>query len=598
MTQAPLQLPQHDPARRAGWQRLCRTTALVAAVFNAVVLGMMIAVYVRDQMGNPLVAADLRTTPANSTAHLDPLVIRAQQLQAQLAQSPDDDTIKKEYRQVDLSLRQKFFAIRARLTRGAWLLIGGLAVMLLSLKASWQFAPALPGAMTAFPPRRDVWRALPVVNAGILVASGALVAILAVFAVAPSSPFAPPETPSSPQGPEIPITAEQWKNNWPSFRGPGGCGIAGDIAPTEWDAPGKQNIIWKSPVPLPGHNSPIVWDGKVFLSGATDQLQEVYCFDAGTGALLWRKRVSGPIAGSSIKVSNETGYAAGTMATDGHRVFATFPTGDLAAFDFAGRQLWSKSFGALQNMYGPAASLALWQDRLIVQVDQGDDGDAGLSALYALDARTGKQIWRKTRPVPNSWASPIVIQLPAGPQIITNGKPWVIAYNPADGAELWKASVLDGDVAASPAFAAGIVYVANDQAQLAAIDPTGHGDVTNTHVKWTAQDGLPDIPSPLATDDLVLLLRSGGTATCYDAHSGNKLWSNDFEAHFDASPLLVGKTIYLIDSQGLTHRLAAAATFNELGTAELGEPVHASPALVGGRLFIRSERNLFCIGNQ
>jgi outer membrane protein assembly factor BamB len=232
-----------------------------------------------------------------------------------------------------------------------------------------------------------------------------------------------------------------------------------------------------------------------------------------------------------------------------------------------------------------------------VQYDQGAKEEDGKSALIAFDGATGKQLWRTRRFVANSWASPLVIYPQnAAAQIVAAGRPWVIGYDAATGTELWKASLLDADVAASPAFAAGKVFVANEQARLAAIAIDGKGDVTQTHVAWTAEDGLPDMVSPLATNDFVLLINSSGTATCYSAADGAKRWEHDLNAGFHASPVLAGKNVYAIDTKGVMHIFEAAPAFKEIGAAAIGEEVDATPAFVGNRIFIRGKSNLYCIG--
>ena len=376
------------------------------------------------------------------------------------------------------------------------------------------------------------------------------------------------------------------------------AGVVKDGIPLEWDGPSGQNILWKTPVPPPGHNSPVVWNGKVLLSGATKERQELYCIDADTGSLLWQKSVGNPLPGRAPKVMDDTGYAPSTMATDGQRAFAIFPNGDLAAVDLSGQAVWSKNLGMPENQYGHASSLAMWRDRLIIQYDQGLEPEAGKSALLALDAATGRTIWRTPRPVANSWTSPIVIATAEGDQIITAANPWVIAYEPANGRELWRAKCLEGDVAPSPAWADGMVFVAQEGAKASAIKLGGSGDVTSTHLAWSAEQALPDIVSPLATGRLMLTVTSIGTVTCYSAAAGTKLWDHDLDGPFHASPLLIGNVVYLISRNGVMSRFEAADQFKPLSDCALGEAVSATPAVVADRIYIRGEKNLYCIGSK
>lgn len=391
-----------------------------------------------------------------------------------------------------------------------------------------------------------------------------------------------------------PSDAELAKN-WTSFRG-SGIGVVKADTLTDWDGATGKNILWKTPVPLAGKNSPIIWNDSIFFSGATTEVQEVFCFDAATGALRWRKAVGKPDPAKAPKIMDDTGYAAPTMTTDGRRVFAMFVTGDIVALDFTGNVVWSKALGMPDNQYGHATSLIMWQDRLIVQFDQGLEAKFNKSALLALDAATGKEIWKTPRPVANSWTSPIVVSTPAGPQIITTANPFVIAYEPKDGTELWRVKCLEGDVAPSPAYANGLVLAVMENAIGSAIKVDGKGDVSKSHVAWEIDSHLPDIVSPLITDKHAFTVETFGNVTCYDATNGKKLWEHQFDSTFHASPFIVGNVVHLIDRKGVTYRFEAAGEFKLLNQPALGEAVSATPAIVNNRMYIRGESNLYCIG--
>ena len=178
------------------------------------------------------------------------------------------------------------------------------------------------------------------------------------------------------------------------------------------------------------------------------------------------------------------------MATDGRRVYAFFANGDLAAFTLEGKLLWSKSFGVLKNPYEHASSLATWQGRLILQLDQGDT-EEGRSRLYFLDGRSGQIVWQQPRKVPSSWATPVVFEVAGKSQVVALAVPWVISYAAADGTELWRVECLNGEVLPSPVLAAGMLFVVNPSDKLLALRPDGQGDVTKTHVIWTAEDKYP-----------------------------------------------------------------------------------------------------------
>lgn len=389
----------------------------------------------------------------------------------------------------------------------------------------------------------------------------------------------------------------EMKRNWPRFRGPDGLGVSFYTnIPSSWNGKAGEGIRWKTVIPLPGVSSPIVWDDRVFLTGATRKQREIYCLDANSGKLLWKKLVDNiPFSQpASLDVSEDTGFAASTAATDGERVYAIFANGDLICLDFNGEHIWARSMGFIDNMYGHASSLIMHQNLLIIQLDQARTED-NLSSLIAIEATTGKIAWNTERPVPNSWTTPIIINTGEHEEIITCANPWIIAYDPNTGEELWKAKCLSGDVAPSPVYADGLVYVTNTFAVLAAIRPGGKGDVTETHIIWSAEDGLPDICSPLANEELVFLLETYGFLTCYNAKNGEIVWEKDLEEAFEASPSLAGDKVYLMTQDGVMIIIEAGREFREIGRCELGEKSRASPAFMDGRIYIRGEENLYCI---
>lgn len=571
---------QHRPVTPANplWLPAARHFAMAAIAFSLSVAAIMILAHRQDWRDNPLTS------------------MRLTQLKTALVQRPTDEPLKQQIRELDQTLRQHHFRRRATLARGGYLLLAGAIVALVCSKyvAKCRVAMNPPGTL---PPPVDPLASAPLARRSISVAAVAFGATLALIAIQPASQVGVPAKAMSTTMPVSWPGDEELARNWPVFRG-SNIGIASGNIPTDWDGPSGRNVLWKTPVPLAGNNSPIVWNNFVFLSGATKDKQQVFCFDAVTGSMLWQKDVGNPNPTRAPKVMEEGGYAPCTMATDGQRAFAIFPTGDVVAIDFAGRIVWSKNLGLPESQYGYAASLVMWQDRLIIQLDQGLEADAGKSALLALDSATGKPIWRTPRPVANSWASPIVVTAPTGPQIITASQPWVIAYEPQRGTEIWRVKCLRGDVAPSPAFANGIVVVAQESAKVSAIKIGGAGDVTASHVAWSDDFGLPDIVSPVATSRHTFLVMSYGSVTCYDMSSGKMLWTHDIDGSFHASPIAVGNVIMLVDRKGITHRFEDAAEFKLINEPALGEPVSATPAIANNRIYIRGEKNLYCIGSK
>ena len=503
-------------------------------------------------------------------------------------------------RRRDLELRQDFFGRRAFTKTGGYLLLAGLVVFIAGAGLAAACRKRLPTPLRADQRKPAIGaqaaRWAVTVIAVTLVAGG--VFVIAYYGGAPDGEA------QDGGGQAVAVTdppgREEIRKHWPRFRGPDGSGhSAYTNIPTTWNGKTGENILWKTPVPLPGENSPVVWGDRVFLSGATEQKREVYCFGAADGKLLWQKPVSTP-AGSMTEppeILEDTGFACPTCATDGRFVCAIFANADIACFDVDGRERWVRNLGAFKNSYGYASSLNIYRNTLLVLVDQGTPSKP-LSYLLALDLMTGKTAWRTDRPVSSSWATPILAHTAKREEFIAVGCPWVIAYNPADGKELWRAKVLDGDVAPSPVYHSGTAFTANTGAQLTAIPTGGSGDITKTGIAWTAEDGLPDIVSPVTDGKVVLLVTTDGLLTCYAAADGKLLWEHEIDAIFMSSPGLVGDKFYLMDEKGVMRIFTAAGGYKEVAKAELGEKSHSSPAFLDGRIYLRSKKHLFCIGNK
>ncbi|MFZ4522426.1 MAG: PQQ-binding-like beta-propeller repeat protein [Bacteroidales bacterium] len=384
-------------------------------------------------------------------------------------------------------------------------------------------------------------------------------------------------------------TAAEIMTNYPAFRGPGGNGIAYQThIPTNWDGKSGKNILWKTGIPLPGYNSPIIWGNRIFLTGASETKREVYCVDLLTGNILWRK-IAERIPGSPSrepKVLKETGFSAPTMTTDGRRVYAIFANGDILALDFDGNKVWEKNLGMPLNHYGHSSSLVMYHDLLIVQYDQRGSG-----SVMALSGKTGELVWQTSRSVKISWASPVVVNTGKRSELILAADPMVISYNPADGKEFWRMECISGEVGPSVAYADGIVFAVNDFSKLSAIEL---GD--SPKLLWEESDYLSDIPSPLATGKYLILPTSYGTVVCYDARTGTKYWEQEFETPIFASPVLADDKVYLLDKKGIMHIFQADVTYKAIGQPALGEGSSCTPAFADRKIIVRGDKNLYCIG--
>jgi outer membrane protein assembly factor BamB len=400
--------------------------------------------------------------------------------------------------------------------------------------------------------------------------------------------------------------------SWPRFRGFDGSGITNlTNLPETWNVPQGVNVLWKTPLDIDGNSSPIVVGNRVFLTAANDKHRMVQCFDAALGKLVWQREVP-PGPGSNepieaIKKMPDTGYAACTMASDGQSVAAMFPNGDLAVYDLAGNLKWTHYFGIPENPYGHAASLAVYNNLLIVPLDQSTV-KAAKSLLTAFDFSSGKIAWQQKRPVISSWSTPVIAHTSKGDQLVATANPWAIAYEPLSGKELWKANCMKGDVAPSPVFGGGLLLApANDYSPLMALHCEGQGDVSKTAVAWKCDENCPDICSPLATETNLYLLTTGGVLTSYDLASGEKAWEEDLNlAKCKSSLSMVGKRLLVIGYDGEEGKETGKCVIVEPGPKgckrvaenDLGEACTSCPAFVDGRIYIRGRKNLICIGKK
>jgi len=379
------------------------------------------------------------------------------------------------------------------------------------------------------------------------------------------------------------------KNNFPNFRGFGGNGIAFQKnIPVSWDGASGQNIRWKVSIPLPGNNSPVIWGDKVFVSGANASKHEVYCFDRNSGKLLWTANTEN-IQGTPAKtpeVSGDTGQSAPTLATDGTRVYAIFANGDIIAVDMNGNRVWAKNLGLPQNHYGHSSSLITYKNLVIVQYDQRTN-----PKVMALSSSTGDEVWSTPRKVKISWSSPILANVGDHTELMLVSEPSVASYDPATGKQLWSIDCISGEVGPSLAYADGVVFALNEYASLVAIK------IGATPEKlWESSDYLSDVPSPVATDKYLFVVTSYGTVVCYDAKNGTSYWTKEFENGFYSSPVIAEGRIYLMDKQGTMHIFNADKTYTSVGEPKLGEKSVCIPAFANGRIYIRGDKNLFCIG--
>ena len=405
---------------------------------------------------------------------------------------------------------------------------------------------------------------------------------------APAVPAGPDTTPVTPAAPAFPGETAI-RNNHNALRGPWGNGVVYHTnLPLEWDGVSGRNILWKVPVPLHAYSSPVIWGDKLFITGADATERKVFCFDRHTGNLLWEESADN-IPGSPPKIprtTDDTGLGASTATTDGIGVYAIFATGDIIALDMDGNRKWTRNLGVPDNHYGHSSSLLSHREKLFVQYDDLDRG-----RILCLNVLTGEPIWDITRESHVSWASPILINVGGSYQLVVNGNPIVAGYNIETGRELWTVSAMAGEVGPSPVFGGGLVYAANEYATMVAIDPTSGSIV------WEDNYYLPEVASPVYGNGYVFIATTYAVFACLDAETGEALWEYDTENIFYSSPVVAGNRVYVTDIGGNSYIFETGREPNLLAQNSLGEEVYTTPAFAGGRIYIRGEYHLYCIGN-
>jgi outer membrane protein assembly factor BamB len=388
---------------------------------------------------------------------------------------------------------------------------------------------------------------------------------------------------------------------WPRWRGPSGQGhVTGTNYVDTWSD--KENIKWRVPVPGLGHSSPIIWRDHLFLTTATEDGATVsmIAFSRATGKQLWRTSL--PSTGVVEHKYPKNSHASATATTDGQRVFASFGTHGLAAFDFNGKILWHTKLGDLSNYHGSAGSPVLYKDRVFLYQDH--DGTATLrSFVAAFDAATGKVIWKRDRPETVGWGTPVVINTGTRDELIVSSQRRVAAYDPQTGQDLWTVRGMTFEVIPTPVVGHGLVFCSSGrQGPTLAIKPGGSGDVTGTHVAWSSPKGSPFVPSGLVHGPLLYLVNDiQSILTVYEAATGKVMYQDRLGAPlkegFSASPVAVGDKLFFTNDNGETFVVRAGPVFNLLHVNRLNARVLASPALVDGVWYWRTDKELMAIGN-
>lgn len=424
------------------------------------------------------------------------------------------------------------------------------------------------------------------------------IALLIGFAsLSPQPPAAP--APAADNVRAIPVTGEG-ASYWPRWRGPSGQGmVEGTGYVDKWS--NTENVKWKVTVPGDGHSSPIVWKDHLFLTTSRDGGARVsmLAYDRRDGKLLWETQV--PTTGAVEHKYEKNSHASATAVTNGTHIYASFGTHGLAAFDFSGKIAWHRKIGDLNNYHGSAGSPVLYKDRLFIYQDH--QGSANLTSFVAaFDIKTGETIWWKDRIEKTGWGTPVVISTGTRDELIVSSQRRIYSYDPNTGAELWRVVGNMGEVIPTPVVGHGFVFCSSGRAgPTFAIRPGGSGDVTATHVVWSTPKGSPFVPSSLIHGDLLYQINDmQSILTVFHAKTGELAYQDRLgvavREGFSASPVAVGNLIYFTNDEGQTFVVEAGPVFKLKHVNELHARVIASPALVGGTWYWRTDTELLAIG--
>lgn len=555
--------------------RIFRSISLVSGIFTLVIAFTMLLTLVQLKVINPLDSPALQT------------------VKEQFDRDPDNRDKAEQVRAIDLMARKAYFSSRWQVETGSYLLLAGALVFVVFQRliagSEKPVRMLLPGQPDIVAESKRNSRYL-LISAGIVT----IVAIISSFILRNELPS--PGKSSAIAGDEkseaLPGSLNQPGDvNYPFFRGEGSRGIAGGEGfPTVWDGPEGKNIRWRTAIPKPGKSSPVIWGDKLFISGAGEGELTVYCIDKNNGKIVWTGSGTGfPGASSEEPESDaDAGMAVPTVAVSDNEVCAIFGNGNVVCFDHDGKFIWGKNIGIPLSSYGYSASLLIYGNLLLVQYDSQDK-----IALSGIDLETGEPKWETIRSGRLVNSSPVLAVFDGQPQILINGNPNVSSYDPADGRELWSLPGVSGDVAASLAVNSKMVYATADYFKLIALKPGKGGSAA-----WEDNSYTPDVSSPVANDNYLFVSTGNGDAACYNAETGDTLWTHYFEEPFYASPIICDNKVWMLDRSGVMHVVEADKKLNIISSSPLGENTDCTPAFSEKRIYLRGIKNLYCISSD
>ena len=406
---------------------------------------------------------------------------------------------------------------------------------------------------------------------------------------------------------------------WPQFRGPRGDGTSpATDAPLNWSE--TNNLAWKVPIPGRGHSSPIVLEDRLWLTTALEQgvkrtslygedmdtaghiTLEALCLDSAQGNILWRTPLFDVEQPAPVHSLNS--WATPTPVVEPGRLYCDFGDFGTACLEAkTGKVLWKTRVSA-DHQFGPASSPILCSN-LLVLVRDGRDAQY----VAALDKQTGQTVWKTDRPpivaeygyLKKSFVTPLVVNSAGRTQLVTPGAQWVVSYDPMSGNELWRVRHGEGySMGSSPVFGHGLAIFStgNTKAQFVAVRVDGQGDVTATHVVWKTLRQVPVMSSPVLVGDEIYWVSDEGMASCGDARTGEIHWQERLGGLHLASPLHAGGRVYFFAQDGRTTVIKAGKQFEKLAENRIEGPLTATPAIVDGTVFLRTDSSLYRVGKR
>ncbi len=416
------------------------------------------------------------------------------------------------------------------------------------------------------------------------------------------------------------LLSHQVFGHWPEFRGPlhnGQVPANPDGSPIglpiRWSE--TENIVWKTPIPYKGWSSPVIWGNRIWLTTATEDGLEMFalCLDRETGEILHNLKLFTNEAPEPLG-NDVNGYASPSPVIEEGHVYVHFGSYGTACLDSnTGATLWERRDYPCRHYRGPGSSPFLYKDKLILTFDGVD-----LQYVVALDKTTGKEIWKVNRTTEwtdldengnpkregdfrKAFCTPIVTTIDGKEQLIAPGSMTVFAYDPASGKEIWRARDHGYSAACRPVVGNGMGFFSVGQG------PGGYmairlenmkGDVSDSHLVWRQQQGMPKRSSPIYLDGLLYLANEGGIISCLDAKTGDFIWKELLEGGVTASPIYGDGMLYFFDEEGTTTLLKPGRAYDVLRKNKLDSGMMASPAVDGKSLFLRTKTHLYRIEND